>query len=94
MTTPLIAPPALLPEWAARAINLADPRLGAVRVDVIDPNTLAMRRGDFLVVATRSTSTVQIDERDEVVATWSEVARPTPTELVLSSPGATILRRS
>ncbi|AQP47210.1 malto-oligosyltrehalose trehalohydrolase [Tessaracoccus aquimaris] len=74
--------------------DLRDPRLGAVRVDVIDPNTLAMRRGDFLVVATRSTSTVQIDERDEVVATWSEVARPTATELILSSPGATILRRS
>lgn len=72
--------------------DLRDPRLSEVRVDVIDPNTVAMRRGDFLVVATRAESRVRIDERDEVVATWSEVARPTPTELVLSSPGAAVLR--
>ncbi len=72
--------------------DLRDPHLSEVRVDVVDPNTVAMRRGDFLVVATRSESRVRIDERDEVVARWSEVARPNPTELVLSCPGAAVLR--
>ena len=44
MTTPLIAPPALLPEWAARAINLADPRLGAEAVACSDDFFAPMAR--------------------------------------------------
>ncbi|MCB1890466.1 MAG: allantoicase [Rhodocyclaceae bacterium] len=33
---PLVAPPAVLPDWAQRAINLADPRLGAQAVFASD----------------------------------------------------------
>ncbi len=33
---PLVAPPAVLPEWAARAVNLADPRLGASALHASD----------------------------------------------------------
>lgn len=73
--------------------DFRDPQLSAVRVDVLDANTVAMRRGEFLVVATRASATVSIDERDEIVASWHEVSRPSPTTVVLASPGATILRR-
>lgn len=43
-STTLIAPPAELPRWAARAINLADPRLGAEAVACSDDFFAPMSR--------------------------------------------------
>ena len=44
MTTPLIAPAAPLPDWAIKAINLADPRLGAAALACSDDFFAPMAR--------------------------------------------------
>lgn len=73
--------------------DLRDPRLSTVRVEVLDANTVSMRRGELLVIATRSEASVQVREDDEIVASWNGVVRRSATELLLTAPGATILRR-
>lgn len=72
--------------------ELRDPRLGAVRIDLIDGNTIAMHRGPFSVIAARCPVTgIPVDASSEVVASWGEAVRSSSGSLSLPSGGAAVL---
>ncbi len=65
--------------------ELRDPRLGDVEVEIVDPDTVTMRRGPYLIASTRAGSRVEVCHGTEVVAAWD------PAHLedgVLTLPGA------
>ncbi|GAB3811391.1 malto-oligosyltrehalose trehalohydrolase [Tessaracoccus terricola] len=69
-----------------------DPSLAAVRVEIIDDDTLLMRRGNLAVAATRATRPVDVDlgPGAEVLAAWHPPTEPAPGRFTLGGPTALV----
>ena len=87
-------------EWYRTLIGLRrihpefrDPRLDRVGVEIVDPDTVAMRRGPFLVAATRANhAEVRCPRATQVLASWGGVDRSDPCLLIMGGPGAVVAR--
>lgn len=73
-----------------------NPRLNATAVEIVDDDTLVMRRGRLAVVATRVTTgsvTVPLGAQARILASWDELPRNTVADVVvLPGPGAVVVQ--
>lgn len=87
--------------WYRRLIEIrhthpgaSDPRLDSTQIEIIDDDTLIMRRGRLAVAATRATDRVvpiHIGADAEVLASWDEPRHTDPGTFDLRGPGVLIV---
>ncbi|TRY16936.1 malto-oligosyltrehalose trehalohydrolase [Tessaracoccus rhinocerotis] len=75
--------------------DVLDPSLGSTQVQVLDDDTLVMRRGQVTVAVTRASSAVEVDlgAATEVLASWDDPRELAPGRFLLPGPGALIAHR-
>lgn len=75
--------------------DVLEPSLGSTQVQVLDDDTLVMRRGQVTVAVTRSSSAVEVDlgAATEVLASWDDPRELAPGRFLLPGPGALIAHR-
>lgn len=91
---------ARLLEWYRALVSLRelpevkDPSIASMQAVVVDADTVALRRGSIMILATRTeTTTSMVARTSEILASWGEV-RLESDEVTLSGPGVAILRIS